>query len=410
MKTLTTGILATCFLLGTARLTLGGAAIVRTVDFDFSVSALAPSIASFPVPLANNSGQATFVLTSDGSGSGINITMTSMDNVVGTFYNLFDTTTTLPQASIPATYLDFQGGAFSPDLGTTFSHAGYVPPANTPGSITLPHPYAGGGAPASTGTLNATTGGLSLFVESRTDISPLLGYPAGTAVLGTQPLTSMPFDLSGAPGGGTSGMDGTYSLQLAQVPYPELLAANGQGIDFPDHSVQLVNVYDSTGVISGIGDVTSYGTDGTVMISGSNFNVNNLLHWVPGDANLDGTVNLSDVATISAHWMNSGTFGVDIFTEDGDVNMDGVVNLSDVATISTNWMVDAEMGLAFEDAMTAAGFNWTTMTFVPEPSSLAMLAGGGVLVAIGGLRARRRKKRRNLRRSMPRPDKTGRSY
>jgi Dockerin type I domain/PEP-CTERM motif len=394
MKRLATCLLAISLLLVTARPSLGGAAIVRTVDFNFSVSALAPSIASFPVALANNSGQATFVLTSDGSGSGINITMTSLDNVVGSFYNLFDTTTTLPLASIPATYLDFQGGAFDAGLGTTFSHAGYVPPANTPGSITLPHPYAGGGAPASTGTLDTSAGALSLFVESRTDISPLLGYPAGTAVLGTQPLTSMAYNLAGAPGGGSSGMDGTYSWQLDEVPYPELLAPNGQGIDFPDHSMQLVNVYDSTGVISGIGDVTSYGTDGTVIISGSDFNVYNLLHWVPGDANLDGTVNLSDVATISAHWMSSGTFGVDIFTEDGDVNMDGVVNLSDVATISTHWMDDAgKGGLTFDEAMTAAGFDWTTMTFVPEPSSMAMLALGGVFLAIGGWRARHRTKR-----------------
>jgi hypothetical protein len=394
MKRLTTWIFAACLLLASARLTFGGAAIVRTVDFDFSVSALAPSIAAFPVPLSNNSGQATFVLTSDGSGSGINITMTSLDNVVGTFFSLFDTSTTLPLAPIPATYLDFQGGQFGTEIGGTFSHAGYVPPANTPGSITLPHPHAAGGAPASTGALNTSAGSLSLFVESRTDISPLLALPAGTVVLGTQPLTSMPFNLSGAPGGGTSGMDGTYSWELAEVPHPELLAPNDQGINFPDHSMQLINVFDSTGATSGIGDVTSYGTAGTVIIAGSGFNVHNLLNWVAGDANLDGIVNLSDVATISGNWMSSGTFGVDIFTEDGDVNMDGVVNLSDVATVSGNWMVEADTGfLTFDEAMAAAGFDWNTMTFVPEPSSMVMLALGGALLAIGGWRARRRTER-----------------
>ena len=51
---------------------------------------------------------------------------------------------------------------------------------------------------------------------------------------------------------------------------------------------------------------------------------------LPGDANGDGTVNLSDLTIVGQHWEQSGVLG-------GDFNGDGVVNLSDLTLLGQDW-------------------------------------------------------------------------
>ncbi len=53
---------------------------------------------------------------------------------------------------------------------------------------------------------------------------------------------------------------------------------------------------------------------------------------LPGDANLDGTVNLLDLAELGANW-----HGADKTWFQGDFNDDGVVNLLDLAELGQNW-------------------------------------------------------------------------
>jgi len=79
-----------------------------------------------------------------------------------------------------------------------------------------------------------------------------------------------------------------------------------------------------------------------------------------GDVNFDGTVNIFDVNTVSAHWSESGPIG--------DANEDGIVNIFDINLISANW--------------TPTG----GATTVPEPSTLLLAA----MACLCGLALRRR--------------------
>ena len=83
---------------------------------------------------------------------------------------------------------------------------------------------------------------------------------------------------------------------------------------------------------------------------------------VDGDINLDGTVNIFDVNSVSSNWGTAGP--------QGDANGDGTVNIFDVNLISCNW------------GATGGG-----ATAVPEPATL-ILALCGLLGGIG-LRTRR---------------------
>ncbi len=85
----------------------------------------------------------------------------------------------------------------------------------------------------------------------------------------------------------------------------------------------------------------------------------------PGDANMDGVVDIFDINVVSANWNGP--------PPDGDVNYDGVIDIFDINAISANWMP-------------AAG-----AAAVPEPSTLILAAFALAGVAFVG---RRRSKAR----------------
>ena len=76
--------------------------------------------------------------------------------------------------------------------------------------------------------------------------------------------------------------------------------------------------------------------------------------WLPGDANLDGVVDISDFGILQSNFFASGTFN------DGDFNADGVVDISDFGILQANF---------FQSVNETSG----TINFVPEPSALTLL-------------------------------------
>jgi hypothetical protein len=105
-----------------------------------------------------------------------------------------------------------------------------------------------------------------------------------------------------------------------------------------------------------------------------------LTNALPGDANLDGTVNFTDFSTLLQNYNLPVTGGF----EAADFNNDGVVNFTDFSTILQNYNLTlGAAGPVTPGAQIAAEVGGSS---VPEPASLGMLA----LVGVGALARRRR--------------------
>ncbi len=81
-------------------------------------------------------------------------------------------------------------------------------------------------------------------------------------------------------------------------------------------------------------------------------NIDALEVLVPGDATLDGRVDVSDLGVLAGHWGGPGRW------QTGDFSGDGLVNVSDLGILAGAWS--------------------TSSKSVPEPTSLILLAAGGL--------------------------------
>lgn len=84
-----------------------------------------------------------------------------------------------------------------------------------------------------------------------------------------------------------------------------------------------------------------------------------------GDANLDGTVNASDLNVVGIHWLQNAEWS------GGDFNGDGMVNANDLNFVGIHWL----------SSVPAAG---SVNAAVPEPSGLALLLPWLAFVAAAG--------------------------
>lgn len=90
-------------------------------------------------------------------------------------------------------------------------------------------------------------------------------------------------------------------------------------------------------------------------------------YTLAGDANLDGAVNVTDLALLAAGWEQSGHW------TDGDFNYDGTTNSIDLGLLALNWHNSASGAPGLEILTAALGLPTTA---IPEPASLtAALAG-----------------------------------
>jgi hypothetical protein len=99
---------------------------------------------------------------------------------------------------------------------------------------------------------------------------------------------------------------------------------------------------------------------------------------LPGDANLDGRVDIADLGILAANWQQTADwFG-------GDFTSDGVVDIADLGILAANWQAGVESGgMSFEAGL--AMFDVYDGVVVPEPGVAGLLLGFGV----PGLRRRR---------------------
>ena len=104
----------------------------------------------------------------------------------------------------------------------------------------------------------------------------------------------------------------------------------------------------------------------------------------PGDANLDGRVDVSDLAILAANYRKHVTGG---WTQ-ADFNNDGVVDVQDLAILAANYRYgvasDVSLGAVAWDAEAIELLSLAGVTAVPEPNALVLLAAGllGLLVFV----------------------------
>jgi len=90
--------------------------------------------------------------------------------------------------------------------------------------------------------------------------------------------------------------------------------------------------------------------------------------WLPGDANLDGSVNLDDLALLQVNWLSPGSF------REGDFNGDGNINLDDLAILQINWLQSVNSGGTLSSTASTPTLDLdtgipTSAVSVPEPST-----------------------------------------
>ncbi|MCX7427679.1 MAG: PEP-CTERM sorting domain-containing protein [Planctomycetia bacterium] len=98
----------------------------------------------------------------------------------------------------------------------------------------------------------------------------------------------------------------------------------------------------------------------------SDATVNNIKPGIPGDANLDGTVDDKDASILGANWRETI---IPMTWQDGDFNGDTVVNDQDAAILAANWGKTASLLPVTAEA-------------VPEPSTWCLLAGALAMLAV----------------------------
>jgi hypothetical protein len=110
-----------------------------------------------------------------------------------------------------------------------------------------------------------------------------------------------------------------------------------------------------------------------------------------GDANLNGQVTGQDLITLLSNYNGTGTYS----WSQGDFNYDGKVTGADLIKLLSNYNQTGPLNIGLAPAITLdstelalLGAHNITVTTVPEPSSLIMLAS---LAALGGVLTIRRR-------------------
>ena len=218
-------------------------------------------------------------------------------------------------------------------------------------------------------TLNSGAGGYyaNPFSNNAVPTSALPGSTPNTgnfqAATGPNSLTDVGAYTGSASPSGAFDMGGNvwqWNETLSE-PVPDLVFRGHRGGSWAENSFYLGSYYQN-GIIP-----TSERDD-------VGFRVAHVTPSIAGDVNDDHVVNGLDISVIAAHWLLTGAT-----QEQGDANGDGVVNGLDIAIIASHWLYTSP---------TSGAGNGTAST-VPEPTSLALAALGGLaLLYIGRLRMR----------------------
>jgi uncharacterized protein (TIGR03790 family) len=124
-----------------------------------------------------------------------------------------------------------------------------------------------------------------------------------------------------------------------------------------------------------------------------------LMTWktlLPGDANMDGLVDIGDLSILGSHWGQSVGAGGYGWTA-GDLNGDGVINSADLTLLSNSW---GDVSSWAHGSVSTGGLSGAEMLALvspllvatPEPHSIVLVASGLVILSNRSVRRRLRQR------------------
>jgi hypothetical protein len=207
----------------------------------------------------------------------------------------------------------------------------------------------------------------SVLVESHTSVSP--GSSAGEIVIeGDYRQHSegeLVMELGGLLPGGeydilTITGDGQFAGGLRVQALDGFTPLPGQSFDvvtYASHSGSF-SISNETGLVGLIIDPQYAATALTLLMDG-----------LPGDANLDGVVDVADLGILASNWQTSGTW------ISADFDGSGFIDVADLGLLATNWQagIGNPLGPSLNDALVHLGLPTAA---VPEPAALLALLPG----------------------------------
>ncbi|MDB5325059.1 MAG: C-terminal target protein [Phycisphaerales bacterium] len=231
---------------------------------------------------------------------------------------------------------------------------------------------AGTGATAINGIISGT-GGLAIIDAGARTLAAANTYSGATTLAGGT-LTAAPVAYANLLGnaGGVDVQNGRLVLNYAGSSTPvaqvKALLASGYAQATPFATGQLRSTTLAAGRTLGYSDS---GSAVTILIT------------LPGDANLDGTVDFNDFLALQNNFGQSATR-----FDQGNFNYDGVTDFNDFLALQNNFGQSVTGAtVAFSNLQVAAIQAFGLSAAVPEPATLALVGIG----AMGGLLARRRR-------------------
>ncbi len=238
------------------------------------------------------------------------------------------------------------------------------------------------GANAAGYVVGANNGQGYVWQESNQSYSTISGLQAANGISNNSQY------IAGETTGGKAALYSLSGSQLATYWTGEATYVNDNGLVvgdtasgnysgtamayFPNYggqTVDLTNTYAPAGVTFnyavGVNDV------GQILVASGYALTQNLgeayllTPAIPGDANLDGKVDINDLTIVLAHYNQTGTTWAQ-----GEFTGDGTVDINDLTIVLAHYNQTA--------GSSAAG-----MAAVPEPASAALLAFGGLSVLLG---------------------------
>jgi len=255
-------------------------------------------------------------------------------------------------AAVPSTL--FGGGNFSQTTGNPGAGAqgGLISAITTTPSIVL-------GSNSSIGSIAKPRSAGDVFVSSATNSGSNIVVSGDSVSFLVETLTYTP-------------TSATIVAHPSTPAAPNSLAFN---VSIP--SLSGYGPYTADNYFVGLPSLPSGSPGATNTSSGYTASPSNvkLTNALPGDANLDGTVNFTDFGTLLQNYNKAVTGG----WTSADFNDDGVVNFTDFGSILQNYNLSlgaAPSGLASDTAQIAGSSS------VPEPASLGLLTALGAATLV----------------------------